>query len=391
MNDSSDKLSFVTSALQERRVSDRLRSLRSFEPNLESASVLLDGREFINFCSNDYLGLSTHHDVILRSTNYLNKYGAGSGASRLVSGTLSIHEQLEEKLAQTFGYESALLLNSGFQANISVLPAVADRNSLILIDKKAHNSLIQGSILSRATLKRFNHNDTKHLEKLLEESATKGYNRTWIVSETVFSMDGDRSNLNELIHLSKKYNSLLYIDDAHALGVLGEKGKGLNYGHTEIDLGIGTFGKAFGSFGAFVGCSKEMKEYLINFCSGFVYSTSLPPSVIGALDAAVDLIPKMEDERALLFDNLRRVKEQLQELGYDTGNSASQIIPVIIGSEEETLELAKFLEKWGIWASAIRPPTVEAGTSRIRITITLKHSQEDINQLLEAFAAWKNK
>ncbi len=391
MNDQPHKLRFLRAALDQRIEEGRLRDLRAYEADLNAPFVRLNNRKLINFCSNDYLGLSTHPEVIERSVSYTQKYGAGSGASRLVSGTLTIHEQLEEKLADSFGVEAVLLFNSGFQANISLLPALADRNSLILADRKSHNSLLQGALLSNAELKRFWHNDYDHLEDLLRKSNKKDYNRIWIVSETVFSMDGDQSDIDKLIQLANQYGALLYSDDAHALGVLGPKGLGLNYQKEGITLGLGTFGKAFGSFGAFIGCSKTMKEYLINFCSGFIYTTALPPGVIGAVDAALGLIPRMETERTTLLENVQYLKASLSNLGYNPGASESQIIPVVIGSEKETVDLSNYLETKGFWASAIRPPTVEKGASRIRLTLTAKHTRSQIDDLISAFTEWKNR
>ncbi|MFV1884889.1 MAG: 8-amino-7-oxononanoate synthase [Balneola sp.] len=389
MSERDSKTDFIKAALAQRQDEHRFRSLKPVKPVLGTSRAIRDSEQLINFCSNDYLGLSAHPAVIERAKEFTDRYGAGSGASRLVSGSLDIHKEFEEKLAEALGLEAVLVFNSGFQANTSVIASLADRNSFILADKKSHNSLIQGALLSRADFKRFNHNDLNHLEKLLKEASDKSYNRIWVVSETVFSMDGDQSDVEGLIELSQKYNALFYSDDAHALGVLGEKGLGLNYGKEGIEISLGTFGKAFGSFGAFVGCNSEMKDYLINFCPGFIYTTALPPSVIGALDATLELIPEMNEERGRLFFNIRMVKNRLKELGFDTGNSESQIIPVIVGSEEETLKLSEFLENEGIWASAIRPPTVEQGASRIRITITLNHTEEDIRHLLNALEAWK--
>jgi 8-amino-7-oxononanoate synthase len=203
-------------------------------------------------------------------------------------------------------------------------------------------------------------------------------------------MDGDRSDLDALIRLTKKYNALLFSDDAHALGVYGEKGLGFNFGKEDIHISLGTFGKAFGAFGAFVACSKKMKDFLINFCPGFIYTTALPPAVIGALDAALELIPTMDNQRKHIYENIELFKNGIQEIEFETGDSNSQIIPVIIGDEKETLDLSQQLEKQGILATAIRPPTVSTGASRIRVTITAKHQQENINQLLRAFKNWKS-
>lgn len=383
------KYSFIQSALSQRREEHRFRELTPILPELESSTIIKDGKKLINFCSNDYLGLSRHPKVIERSKEFADKYGAGATASRLISGTFDIHTQLEGKLAQAFGFESSLIYNSGFQANTSIISAVADRNSLILIDKKCHNSLIQGAILSRAAIQRFNHNDSDHLRSLIKKAVSKSYNRILIVTETVFSMDGDLNKLDELISIAAENNALLYSDDAHALGILGDQGLGLNSGKTGIDLNLGTFGKSFGGFGAFVGCSREMKDFLINFSPGFIYTTALPPSVVGGIDAALDLIPGMESERKQLFSLIDYFKSEIAGLGFDTMNSDSQIIPVLIGKEKDTITLSNYLEDKGLWVSAVRPPTVENDASRLRITLTAKHTEEQVRTLIQALGDWK--
>ncbi|OAN64202.1 8-amino-7-oxononanoate synthase [Balneola sp. EhC07] len=386
-----NKSDFITDALNKRKSEHRFRSLSDLDAGLSSVNIRFEGDEYINFSSNDYLGLSSHPELIKRSNEFAVKFGVGSGASRLVTGNLNIHTGLEEKLARIFQSEAAILFNSGFQANTSILPALADRNSLILADKKIHNSLIQGALLSRATFKRFEHNSYDGLEELIKNTDRVRYNRIWIVSETVFSMDGDRNDIDRLIEISEKYNALLYSDDAHAVGVLGEKGLGLNYGKEGVDISLGTFGKAFGSFGAFALCSKEMKDYLINFAGGFIYSTSLPPNVIGAIDAALDLIPEMDQERTQLMNNVEYARAEIQKLGFDTAASDSQIIPVIIGDEQETIELSNQLKEKGLWVSSIRPPTVEKDASRLRITLSVKHTKEHLGKLLKELADWKRK
>lgn len=386
-----NKLAFITDALAQRKTEHRFRSLNPLESELSTSIIRVDGSEYINFSSNDYLGLSSHPKLIERSNQYASKYGVGSGASRLVTGNLAIHESIEEKLASTFRSEAAILFNSGFQANTSILPAVADRNSLILADKKIHNSLIQGSLLSRATLKRFEHNNYEELESLLIEAEKRDYNRIWVVSETIFSMDGDQNDIDKLIDLSKKYDALLYSDDAHALGVLGENGLGLNFGKKGIDISLGTFGKAFGSFGAYALCTKDMKDFLINYSGGFIYTTALPPNVLGAIDAGLDLIPTMNAERIQLLADIDYLRSGIQKLGFDTLDSNSQIIPTVIGDEEETIDLSNYLKENGLWVSAIRPPTVEKNASRLRITLTTKHERDQIDQLLDRLAEWKRK
>lgn len=391
MNIGQDKLSFIKDALAKRRSEHKFRELYPVQPELGTSYIIREGKRLINFCSNDYLGLSQHPKVIERSVEFTQKYGAGSGASRLVSGSLTIHNELENKLAATFGTEAALVFNSGFQANTTLLPSLADRNSLIIIDRKCHNSLVQGAVLSRAEIRRFDHCNNEDLERILKQNIGKGFNRIWVITETIFSMDGDKSDLEDITRLCSKYEALLYSDDAHALGVLGDQGLGINYNMEGIDLSLGTFGKAFGGFGAFAACTFEMKDYLINYCPGFIYTTALPPSVIGGIEAALDLIPTMDTERVLLMANVFKVKEELMHLGYDLGESESQIIPVIIGSEQETLELSQFLEDSGVFASAIRPPTVEKDASRIRITISAMHTEVEISKLIDVFWRWKNR
>tara|TARA_R110002124_G_scaffold80533_10_gene213173 strand:+ start:14959 stop:16134 length:1176 start_codon:yes stop_codon:yes gene_type:complete len=391
LSDKTSKVGFLKDALDKRTQEHRLRSLSVIDPEYGSTQIRVNGKKYVNFSSNDYLGLSTHPELIKRSNDFASRYGVGAGASRLVTGTFNIHENLETKIAQAFGTEAAILFNSGFQANTSILSATADRNSLILADKNIHNSLIQGSLLSRATLKRFDHNNYNDLEQRLIEAEKSSYNRIWIVSETVFSMDGDRCNIDRLIELSEKYHALLYSDDAHALGVLGIHGLGLNYGKEGIDISLGTFGKSFGSFGAFALCSQEMKDYLINFASGFIYSTALPPNVIGAIDAGLDLIPTLDKERNQLLKKVSYLRNQIQQLGFDIISSDSQIIPVVIGSEENTIEISNLLKENGLWVSAIRPPTVEKGVSRLRISLSVKHTKEQIDQLLKVLSEWKKR
>ncbi|MDX1585096.1 MAG: aminotransferase class I/II-fold pyridoxal phosphate-dependent enzyme, partial [Balneolaceae bacterium] len=250
-------------------------------------------------------------------------------------------------------------------------------------------SLLQGSLLSRGDFRRFDHNDMDHLEKLLQD-AQGDYERILIVTETVFSMDGDRSNVEAISLLAEQYQSLLFVDDAHAVGVWGERGRGLAAGVPGIDILLGTCGKAFGSFGSYVCCTNRMKEYLVNYCPGFIYTTALPPAVLGAIDAAVDLIPRMDNERIKYHKTILRVRNQLQKMGFDTGTSTTQIIPIILGDEESTLSLSQFLEENGVMAVAIRPPTVPEKSSRIRITLSAGHTEKHINHLLNTLEKWKD-
>ena len=288
-------------------------------------------------------------------------------------------------LAQGKGSETALVMNSGYQANLTVLAALADAKVVgkpvtVLADRLCHHSLLQGVLLSGAKLLRFRHNDKAHLETLLQ--AQQGAHII-IVSESVFGMDGDRADLATLIALARTYGAMLYIDEAHATGVCGPRGFGLcaNY-KGQIDIAMGTFGKALGSFGAYIACSQSLRDYLIQRCGGLIYSTALPPSVLGANLAALELVPQMDSERAYLQEQSARLRDFLRAQGWDCGASVTHIIPVILGGEDSALNLSERLAERGILAPAIRPPTVPRGSSRLRISLSTAHKTEDIDRLI---------
>jgi len=384
-----NKYIFIDEELENRLSLNLYRSLKTVRP-LSGIQVEVDGREMLNFCSNDYLGLSRHPLLEERAKEYLQRYGSGSTASRLVCGNYDCFERVEKKIAELTESEEALILNSGFQANVSLLPALADQETLILSDWLNHNSIIQGSLLSRCHVRRFRHNDMNHLEELLKKNRDKGLSRILVVTESVFSMDGDQSDIDTHVKLSEKYDSLLIVDEAHGTGILGKNGMGMTCGKN-VDLVMGTMGKACGSFGAYIACSKNTRDYLINFCYGLIYSTALPPSVIGSMDAALELIPTMDKERRDLLLKADLFRSSLSELGYDTGNSTTQIIPVIIGDENDTLELSKWLEDNGILAMTFRYPSVAKGESRIRLSLSTLHTQDHMERLVNLFKMWREK
>lgn len=364
----------------------RKRVLRPVDP-LPAGRVRVGGRELINFSSNDYLGLSRHPEVVERSRRWLNEYGAGSGASRLVTGHLAAMEALEAKIARAKQTEAALILASGWQCNASVLPALLDKalwgvEPLVFADKLIHASLHAGLELSGARRYRYRHDDFDHLESLLKAHADKPGPR-FIVTETVFSMDGDVTDMAALSALARRWDAFLYVDEAHATGVLGLQGFGLSPG-MGADIAMGTFSKGMGSFGAYVACSARLREFLINRASGLIYATGLPPATLGAIDAAMDLVPRLEGERTRLQLMARHLREGLRAAGLDTGPSASQIVPLILGDEQHTLGVARALEARGLLGIAIRPPTVPPGTSRIRFALSAVHSDADIERLLTA-------
>ena len=377
------RLAFLDDAIAHHHHTQRWRSLTPIHP-IDAVHIQKGDRPLLNFSANDYLGLSKHPQLIAAAQSYTERYGTGSTASRLVSGTYDIHAQLECAIATAVGREAALVFNSGFQANVSIIATLVDRQSLVVCDRLVHNSIVQGILLSRARLKRYRHNDLAHLESILKMARDGTYNRVVVISETVFSMDGDRSDVNGLIELADRYQTLLYLDDAHALGVLGPQGMGLAAHKSGIDVVVGTFGKAFGAFGAFVACSAKLRDYLVNFCPGLIYTTALPPSVIGTILTALALMPSLDSERAHLHQLADQLRDRLHGLGYPTAGSNSQIVPLIVGTDDAALDLAQRLEEKGIGAIAIRPPTVPDGTARIRLTLSSCHTQDHLSQLINA-------
>lgn len=372
-------------ALAERRSADRLRTLRPVAP-AGPGRVRREGRELVDFSSNDYLGLSQHPLLIERACEWTRKFGASARASRLVTGTLEAHALVEARLARFKRSEAALLFATGWQANASILPALLKLapDAQVFADRLIHASLHHGIAASGARQHRFRHNDLDHLEHLLAERG-RGAGARLIVTESVFSMDGDRADLARLARIACAHDAFLVVDEAHATGVLGPGGAGLCAGlGLEEMLVMGTFGKALGSFGAYVAGSRALCEYLINACGGFVYSTALPPPVLGAVDAALELVPGMDAERAQVASLAARLRDGLGALGFDTGASDTQIVPVMLGSEVAALAMARRLEQAGLLGVAIRPPTVPDGGSRIRIALSAAHREVDVDALLAA-------
>ena len=352
--------------------------------------MTLDGRELINFASNDYLGLSRHPELIERSRDWTARYGAGSGASRLVTGTLEAHAAVEAKVAAAKGTQAALVFASGWQLNAAVIPALlaaGEGEALVFTDKLVHASFHHGCAAAGVKQIRYRHNDLDHLESLLASRGDED-SRRFILTESVFSMDGDRADVAALAELAEAYGAFLYLDEAHATGVLGPHGMGLSgLAPNGIDLIMGTFSKALGGFGGYVAGSKVLCDYLVNACSGFIYTTAPPPSVLGAMDAALDLVPAMDAERAALTQASDRLRATLQSLNLSTGQSTTQIVPAIVGQADAAVALSAELEAAGFLAPAIRPPTVAMGTSRIRFALSAAHSEDDLDRLIGHFEA----
>jgi len=353
--------------------------------------IVSEGRELLNFSGNDYLGLARHPLLTERAADWARRDGAGAQASRLVTGTLDAHAQVEAKLARLKGTEAALLFASGWQLNASVLPALiqglgARGQVEVYTDKLVHASMHHGCQAAGVKQTRFRHNDLAQLDRLLTDRAAPGVRRL-IVTESVFSMDGDRADVPALAALADRHGAFLYLDEAHATGVLGPQGMGLSgLAPGGVDLIMGTFSKALGGFGAYVAGSRALCDFLVNTCSGFIYSTGLPPSVLGAMDAALDLVPGMDAERAHLARLSARLREGLQAQGRDTGASSTQIVPAMVGDAGDAVALSARLKDAGMLAVAIRPPTVPAGTSRLRIALSAAHTVDDVDRLLDALA-----
>lgn len=332
-----------------------------------------------NFATNDYLDFAHHPALIKAAIDATQQNGTGSGASRLVSGTLELHAEVEHAIACAKGYPAALLFGSGYLASIGVIPAIAGRGDYIFADRLSHACLLDGVHLSGAKLIRFRHNDLDDLKRQIERTGTSG--RKIIITESVFSMDGDLAPLPDIATIAATHHAMLMVDEAHATGVFGPHGHGLVAAHAlqnAVHITMCTFSKALGGYGAAVACSTAMRDWLINKSRSFIFTTAPPPSVCGAALAALDLLGKHPQLGQTLLDRATFFRQQLHERGFSTATSASQIVPVIIGDNETTMSISKELSTRGIQVGAIRPPTVPRGTARLRFSVTLAHSQQDL-------------
>ena len=366
------------------------RTLRTVDG--QGPRAVIDGREVLLLCSNNYLGLAGHPALLEAAAAATWRYGAGSGASRLVSGTLPPHARLEERLAEFKGTEAALLFNSGFAANTGILQGLFGPDDVIFSDELNHASLIDGCRLSRARTVVYPHADIAALERLLREERPRRRGRWLIVTDGVFSMDGDLAPLAELCALKERYEALLMVDDAHGTGVLGAGGRGTgeHCGCLErIDLQMGTLGKALGCAGAYLAAPRVVIDTLINRSRPFIFSTSLPPAVPAAALAALDLVDGVEGERlrADLQRNRKIFTQELRAAGLDLLRSATQIVPVLIGAPEPTMAITRRLLTEKIFLQGIRPPTVAEGTCRLRATVMATHDPAELQQAAGRIAA----
>jgi 8-amino-7-oxononanoate synthase len=342
------------------------------------------------FCSNDYLGLSNHSELKKAAIEAIQNFGVGGTGSRLISGTFSSHQELEREIAAWLGKQAALFFNSGFHAGVGILPAISE-NGVIFSDELNHACLIDGCRLSRAEVLIYKHQDMEHLEFLLKKIAPKS--PAWIVSESLFSMEGEKADLKRLADLKKKYGIFLFLDEAHAVGVYGKNGGGLSeeLGITEsVDLVMGTFSKALGSCGGFVAGNKKVIDFIINKARSFIFTTASPPYLPVINKKALLMMKEMRSERK----KLRKIAVEVRRLlssRYAVKGDDSPIIPLILGESKLTLEFSKRLLLEGIWVQGIRPPTVPEGTSRLRLSLSLSHSSEDLNRLFSVLAGENEK
>lgn len=381
-----NKLQFIEDLVQELKNDKVYRTLPiNYGPN---ANVIeLNGKSVINLSSNNYLGLASHPRLKKAAIDATNKYGVGSGSVRTIIGNQDVLEELETLLAEFKEEEAVTCFQSGLNCNIGAIQAIAQKGDLIISDELNHASIIDGVRLSRADKRVYKHNDMQHLEEILKADRSN-YNNVLIITDGVFSMDGDLAKLPEIVELAKKYNALSYVDDAHGSGVLGRSGRGTvdHFGlHGEVDFIIGTLSKAIGVIGGYVASKKIIKEWLLHRGRPLLFSTALPPAATAATIEAVKILMETEEYTKKLWDNANYFKGKLKALGFDIGKSETPITPVMVGEEAKTMEFSKKLLENGVFVSAIVFPTVQKGMGRLRCMLSAAHTLEDLDKAIAVF------
>lgn len=368
------------------RTREREGLLRTLKPVSwrDKGRIRVNKKEYIDFSSNDYLGLSGHPKLAEEAKKAMEKFGTAACASRLMSGDLELHHRLEARIARFKNKEAALFFNSGYQANVGIISSLYGKGDCIFLDRLSHASIVDGILLSGAKFFRFRHNNSGDLDSLLKAERDK-FKKAIIITETIFSMDGDRAPLRELVRLKERYNCEIFVDEAHATGIFGKNGSGIveeDGLEEEIDFIMGTFSKALAGFGAYLATSKKAVEYLVNTCRSFIYSTALPPAIIASNLASLDLVEKEPYRRERLLEQARYFRDGLKAEGFEV-RGQSQIIPVIIGDNAKTLDTAKRLQEKGYWVLPIRPPTVPEGEARLRFSLTYYHDRQTLGRLID--------
>ncbi len=365
-------IEFIEQELESLKKSGLYRELRTIE-KVSGSRITISGKEFLLFCSNNYLGLANHPRVIQKSIEIIKEFGFGAGASRLISGNTIIHEELERRIAKFKGREAAIVFPTGYMANQGTITSLVDENDTVIIDRLNHASIIDACRLCKAKLQVYPHKDMKALEKTLQRS--NKYKKRMIVTDSVFSMDGDIAPLDKIVELAKKHKAMTMVDEAHAVGFDNNK---------DIDIVMGTLSKTFGSLGGYIAGSQKLIDYLRNKARSFIYTTGLPPAACAAAIAALDII---EEDKSLinkLKENSKHLRKEINKLGLDTMGSETQIIPILIGEANQTMAISQQLFEKGIFISGIRPPTVAKGQSRLRISVTSAHKKEDLTCLVSS-------
>ncbi len=378
------KMDFIDRDLQELKDEGLYKDIKTLE-GAQGAWVQIKGEKVLNFCSNNYLGFAADPRIKEATKKAIEKYGVGPGAVRTIAGTMTIHKELEEELAKFKGVEATLVLQSGFMANLAAIPALADKGDTIISDELNHASIIDGSRLSRANKKVYPHNDMEGLEKVLKETPE---GKKLIITDGVFSMDGDIAPLPEIVELAEKYGAMTFVDDAHGEGVVGRDGRGIvdhfNL-HGRVDVEVGTFSKALGVMGGVIAGSQKLIEYLVQKARPFTFSSALTVPDTAATLEAVRVLSESGKLVEKLWDNARYFQEGIKEIGLDTGVTETPITPVIIGEAHQAAEFSKKLLEEKIFAQAIGFPLVPRGKARIRVMISATHSKSDLDFALDKF------
>ncbi len=382
-----DKLAWVEKELENLKKSGLYTTIRTLG-SPQGAWLIVDGRKVLNFCSNNYLGLANHPTLVEKAKEAIDKYGVGPGAVRTIAGTMELHIELEKRLAEFKGAEAAISFQSGFNANLATIPAIVDKGDLIISDELNHASIIDGVRLSKADRAIYKHKDMDSLKNVLEENAGK-YRRTLIVTDGVFSMDGDIAPLDKIVELAREYNAITMVDDAHGEGVLGRGGRGIvdHFGlHGQVDIEVGTMSKAFGVVGGYVAGDRRIVEWLRQRGRPFLFSSAMTVPDTAACLAAVNILESSTELVDRLWENARYFQEAMRDLGFDTGSTETPITPVMLGEEKLAQEFSRKLYEEGVFGTAIAYPTVPKGKARIRVMISAAHSKEDLDFGLEKFA-----
>ena len=375
-------LNFIQEELKELEESGLYRRLRTITSNQES-NVTIGGKKYISFSSNNYLGLANHQKVKEKAIDAIVKYGCGAGASRLIVGTMELHTKLEEKIAHFENKPAAILFCTGYVANVGIVTSLVGRGDAVIVDRFNHASIVDAARLSGARLLVYPHKDMERLEYILKHY--EKYKRKLIITDAVFSMDGDFAPLRKIVELAKEYNAMVMVDEAHATGLLGDNSRGLceHFGVQEdVDIIMGTLSKAVGSLGGFVVGSHELITYLHNKARSFIYTTALPPAVCAASIAALDIIEKDKNLKEKFWKNVNMVKRELIKREFNLMDTESHIIPVFISDARTTMEISRYLYENNILIPGIRFPTVSQDKSRLRITVMATHTHKEITKLI---------